>query len=168
MNDVNTNCKCRGIIYLQIAIHPMARGNRNAFGREDYTFNKMSALVSKNPWNHSFVWASPPALDMIMMNLAPDKPDRQKFDPFVLDEWHLADLKAISKLNKSGMMFYSEQFEVSTAYMGLSCDGMHFGASHDRVFYGCGGMSVVTDVLTQLWLHRVLVSLPTAIPLDIC
>jgi len=164
MNELNTICPCRGIVYIQSAVHVMLR-KKSLFGRRESTLKTLSSLVSNNTRNHKFVWASPPALDVIMMELDPPKPDRKSFDSVTSDIWRWMDLDAISTINDSSIS-YSEQFEVSNAYMGLSCDGMHFGTSYDRALYGCQGMSVVTDVLTQLWLHRVLA--PSTTPLSIC
>ena len=127
-------------------------------------------MVTNNSHSHTFVWATPPAVDMVTMQLDPPKPDWQQFDLETMQMWHGQDMEAISKLKRnhpSSDVFHSEWFEVSSAYMGLSCDGMHFGLSHDRSMFHHEGMHVVTDVMTQLWLHRVLSSTPYKTP-SIC
>lgn len=42
----------------------------------------------------------------------------------------------------------------SQAYAGLQCDGIHFGKAGGTK-YGCHGMSVVTDVVLQMFLLAV-------------
>lgn len=90
------------------------------------------------------------------MRLSPPKPWWWLFDEWeTLNYWKEQDKEALRRLNHPSV-YESEWFDVSVAYTGLSCDGMHFGLAHDRAMFGCGGMHVATDVAIQLWLHRLL------------
>ena len=112
--------------------------------------------------------ASPSTL--VPMLLAPavprDVPRGSEVDaapaPAVLAAWREMDERAVARLNAAGTrVAYAPQHEVSAAYRGLSNDGIHFGEK------GLGfSFPVVTDVLTQLWLHRIL--RPDEAPLGIC
>ena len=104
--------------------------------------------------------------DLVTMGLPPAKPDMHQFvntnAPAVLAAWREMDERAVARLNAAGTrVAYAPQHEVSAAYRGLSNDGIHFGEK------GLGfSFPVVTDVLTQLWLHRIL--RPDEAPLGIC
>lgn len=170
MREINSKCECKGVIYLQSADwHMMDKYNRMGWShlnRRKFTRGALTSIVINNDRRHAIVWASPPAMDMVTMSLAPRKPDMYRFHPDVADFWRREDKDVISNFTDYADVVYSEQFEVSDAYMGLTCDGLHFGTSYDRAMYGCGGMSVVTDVMTQLWMHRL--SSPMEDPLGIC
>ena len=169
--QLDAACPCKGILYLETGLHVVFDGEVGrkygaAEGREVYTRDTLAGLAARNPRDHALVWASPGAIDLVTMGLPPAKPDMHNFiktnAPAMLEAWREMDRRAIARLNDAGVrVVYAEQYEVSSAYRGLSNDGIHFGEK------GLGfSFPVVTDVLTQLWLHRVL--RPDEAPLGIC
>lgn len=53
-------------------------------------------------------------------------------------------------------------YDVTSAYGGLQCDGIHFGKSGGGSF-GCAGFPVVTDVVVQILLNKLCMGVQPAV-----
>ena len=99
----------------------------------------------------TIVWTETPHPNFLISDMNPRK-KLTNFGQFdVLNLWARIDQQVCADKKIARMPNY----EHSLVYSGLQCDGFHFGSSFARAKWGCEGFSVVTDVLTQIWLGRV-------------
>eukprot|EP00469_Lotharella_globosa_P008039 CAMPEP_0167789670 /NCGR_PEP_ID=MMETSP0111_2-20121227/10831_1 /TAXON_ID=91324 /ORGANISM="Lotharella globosa, Strain CCCM811" /LENGTH=428 /DNA_ID=CAMNT_0007681897 /DNA_START=260 /DNA_END=1546 /DNA_ORIENTATION=+ len=162
--DGSKNCSCKGIFVISpsqvhMNIHP------NPVLANDYEavlhtmLGNVTDALDASASDHKLAMLGPTNVNMLVMAMDPIKPDHKAFEPSLLQLHSDVELRTMSswprlttgKLAKNPPLLLPE-WDLTTKYHALTCDGIHRETSWDRGIWGCDGYPIVTDVLCQILL----------------